>query len=153
MSPQTKTNSRSMQLKLHTFGGRCTMGVFMNSYIFVEKEPPHNDSLWVKIAVIIQDNKTKENVFYLEDACYDKEDKRASTWIWEEGNFSCDCNRYSFYQNAKNLPDNDDFECSDGKYSVCIINPKTKKILYDEINTPIVQQRISEISPDGRNIG
>ena len=117
----------------------------MNNYIFVEKEPPHNNHFWVKIAVIIQDNKTKENVFYLDDAIYDEENKRASTWIWEEGNFSCDCNRYLFYQRAKNLEEYDDIDCSYVKYSVCIINPKTKEILYDEIKTSIVQQRISKI--------
>jgi len=131
----------------------CTTGVFMNDYIFVKKEPPHDKSLWVKIAILIQDNKTKENVFYLDDGIYDEENKTASTCIWEDGNFSCDCNRYLFFQRQKGLQEEDDFECSDGKYSVCIINPKTKEVLYDEINTPIVQQRISEISPDGRNIG
>jgi hypothetical protein len=127
--------------------------VFMNDYNFVKMEPPHDKHLWVKTAVIIQDNKTKENVFYLDNSIYDEENQTASTWVWEDGNFACDCNRWLFFQRQKGLDVDFDFECSDGKYSVCIINPKTKEILYDEINTPIVQQRISEISADGQNIG
>ncbi len=38
---------------------------------------------------------------------------------WEEGNYSCDCNRYLFFERANGgNPSFDEFECSDGKYDV-----------------------------------
>ena len=54
------------------------------------------------------------------------------TFIWSEGNFSCDCNRHSFFQRALNLPEDDDVPCSEGKYMVDWIKDETGKILYSE---------------------
>ena len=42
-------------------------------------------------------------------------------YMWELGNYSCDCNRYLFFQRAAGEPD-DEAECGDGKYSVEIVN-------------------------------
>jgi hypothetical protein len=56
----------------------------------------------------------------------DGEDGRWNTWIWEEGNFSCDCNRASFFG------DDDEIQCSDGRYSVNIVDPETGEVLYRE---------------------
>lgn len=38
---------------------------------------------------------------------------------WQDGNYSCDCNRCLFFERAGGgNPPNCEFECSDGKYTV-----------------------------------
>ena len=54
-----------------------------------------------------------------------------ATFIWEDGNFACDCNRYLFFQRAGEEPEGD-YSCSDGQYKVWITNPADGRILYDE---------------------
>jgi len=75
----------------------------------------------------ITDNKTVEYSTELyQTADYD------GTFIWEDGNYSCDCNRYLFFQRALDEPEDEDFECSDGKYRVDWIKDEQGKILYQE---------------------
>lgn len=56
-------------------------------------------------------------------------DDAPSTYNWEDGNYSCDGNRASFFGD-RGL--NDDHVCSEGKYSVNLENPVTGKIFYRE---------------------
>ena len=49
-------------------------------------------------------------------------------WIWQEGNYSCDCNRHIFFHNFK---DDEDIDCSDGIYKVNIFD-SNNKCLYKE---------------------
>lgn len=51
-------------------------------------------------------------------------------YIWADGNYSCDCNRYLFFQRVAKEPEGD-CECGDGAYSVRITD-KDGKLLYQD---------------------
>lgn len=55
-------------------------------------------------------------------------------FIWEEGNYSCDCNRDLFFHRAINPEhDNDELECGDKLYRVnWIKNLETGRVIYRE---------------------
>lgn len=60
------------------------------------------------------------------------------SFIWEEGNFACDCNRHDFFERAGGVePEFDeDAECSDYKYAVQILDAETREVLYDDFDIP-----------------
>jgi hypothetical protein len=46
-------------------------------------------------------------------------DGGGTMWLWTDGNFCCDCNRYLFFQRAANKDEiDDDCRCGDSAYSV-----------------------------------
>jgi hypothetical protein len=49
-------------------------------------------------------------------------------YIWEEGNYSCDCNRRSFFYGRFV----EDSPCGEGKYLIKISNADTGEVYYDE---------------------
>jgi hypothetical protein len=51
----------------------------------------------------------------------DDETGRPHIFIWEEGNFACDCNRGTFF-------DSREIECSDGLFSINLLD--TDKTIY-----------------------
>lgn len=53
------------------------------------------------------------------------------TFIWSDGNFSCDCSRAQFFAAAAGEPD-PNISCSDGLFSVRLTNWKTGEVFYDE---------------------
>ena len=56
-----------------------------------------------------------------------------STYIWEEGNYSCDCNRAIFFNRAQGQEtDIDERQCGDGGYIVRITEAESGEVLYDE---------------------
>lgn len=70
----------------------------------------------MKADIFIKNNTTGEVVNYKDDI-----DDEGNMFIWEEGNFSCDCNRFLFFERAKgNKPDWDDGKCGNGGFSVNI---------------------------------
>jgi len=101
-------------------------------FIFISPSP-YNDMECVKIRVSIRKNETGEIREYDDYAIWNEDEGWPSLWIWEEGNFSCDCNRYLFFQRVNGEDENND-ECGDTKYSVNITNPKDGNILYQEFN-------------------
>lgn len=42
-----------------------------------------------------------------------------SGFIWEDGNYACDCNRHLFFERAAG-GDPEDIPCSDGRYTVAV---------------------------------
>lgn len=59
------------------------------------------------------------------------DDEPWSPFIWEEGNFSCNCNRGQFFAGAGN-EDDPNHECGDGMYLVRIVRVSDGEVLYDE---------------------
>jgi len=55
--------------------------------------------------------------------------------IWQEGNFSCDCNRAIFFDKANGDTSKplESYECSYGLYSVRCSDADTGEILYNEL--------------------
>lgn len=66
----------------------------------------------------IRNNTTKEIRVHEMDL----EWHEASYFWWDEGNFSCDCNREWEFQRAGGEPVSDDPECGDERYSVLYID-------------------------------
>ncbi len=62
-----------------------------------------------------------------------KDDGSFEPFVWEEGNFACDCNRRLFFERAinSNYDDDIDNDCGSTAYSVQITD-KNGTILYDE---------------------
>lgn len=61
-----------------------------------------------KFNISIKNTETNEVVNY-----EDSFDENVVIFMWTEGNYSCDCNRYLFFERAKgNNPNWDDGECS-----------------------------------------
>ena len=75
--------------------------------------------------------------------CYEDldwhEDSDYPAFIWEEGNFACDCNRYLFFCRAANEPEteydesdeNSEHRCGDDRYSVRITDVNGKELYSD----------------------
>lgn len=105
----------------------------INGFKRVNKKPPHDTSIWVKIIARIKNNITGEIRDYCNDAIWDEEKNEPALWIWQEGNYACDCNRYLFFQRAKREKQVER-GCSDGKYSVNIYNAKNMELLYKEFD-------------------
>tara|TARA_R110000851_G_scaffold249178_1_gene401702 strand:- start:217 stop:546 length:330 start_codon:yes stop_codon:yes gene_type:complete len=61
-------------------------------------------------------------------------DEYPSVFNWEENNYSCDCNRRLFFNRAKGIERDEDWdvECTDGKFSVNLKNKKDGSTYYRE---------------------
>ena len=100
----------------------------LSEFIQIQKSAPRDKDIWVQINVHIKNMDTQEvRIFETDGIWYDG---HFGLYIWEEGNFSCDCNRASFFARAGN--DEYDDECGESRFSINIENPKTGKIFYKE---------------------
>lgn len=92
-----------------------------------------NNSLWTDVKIEIKNNESGEVRESIQQEIIG-EDGQPSIYIWEDGNFSCDCNRALFFgefMNDENVPDVD---CGDVKYSVRISHPESGEVIYNEFN-------------------
>lgn len=110
-----------------------TIGILGGSeWQIVKHPPPHDTSTWVKIVAHIRNNKTGEIRVYKTEGIWDDEYNEVSTYIWKDGNYSCDCNRKIFWGYAGNEDLWDDSPCGDGGFSVKLENPQTGDIFHSE---------------------
>lgn len=87
---------------------------------------------WVVVKAHIRLNATGEvRVDDTKEVLYDGDDN-PSIFIWKDGNFSCDCNRRLFFRRAAGEDDGDDVVCTDGLYSVNLVNPSNDEVYYRE---------------------
>ena len=78
------------------------------------------------IDVYITDTITNKQSVYHDDCNYID----FNPFIWEEGNYACDCNRGLFFYNWEG---DEEFECGDSRFIIDkIINRGTGEILYNE---------------------
>lgn len=49
---------------------------------------------------------------------YDGPWEEHSDYMWFEGNYACDCNRYLFFQRAADEPESDDRQCGETAYFI-----------------------------------
>lgn len=107
----------------------------LEDFEIIKPPPPHDKSTWIKIEVHIRKNETGEIHIYNDDGIWNEYENCFSDFIWEDGNFKCDCNRYLFFERANGKECiEEEIECSDGKYSVNIYNPKNKELIYREFD-------------------
>jgi len=100
----------------------------------IKIEEQNNDALiWVEVLVIIKNNETNEIRSIINNYIIFDEDDCPHLYLWEEGNYSCDCNREILFKRAIGIEEID-FEapCGESKYSVVLKNPKDNKIFYKE---------------------
>jgi len=94
--------------------------------------PKGHTGRWVTLQADIRENSTGVVREYTMPAPLEKEEK-LSTWIWEEGNYACDCNRRLFFGYAIGEDYDDiDHPCGDSLFSVRIRNPRTKTVFYSD---------------------
>lgn len=91
----------------------------------VTQPPPHDTMEWVAQRVEIQ--RVADGEVRVEEDHHGllNEDGSLASFIWSDGNYSCDCNRYLFFCWAADEEEMDfeDIQCSDGLYRVNIYNP------------------------------
>ena len=79
------------------------------------------------IDVYLRDIATGESAIYHDEW----ENEESLTYIWEEGNYACDCNRRLFLCRALGRPDPDERPCSDDQIAVDrILDRDTGRELY-----------------------
>jgi len=93
----------------------------------------------VEYSALIKNTATGESAWYRDN--WDMANGGIATlqYLWEEGNFSCDCNRSSLFGQARGLPENDetydDTPCSDGAFQVpCLWIAGGERIEIDEVH-------------------
>lgn len=74
----------------------------------------------VDVLVRIRKNDTGE-IRVRKDELYLDKDGVPITFIWEDGNYSCDCNRRLFFARVNNEEEDWDSGCSETEYSVNIM--------------------------------
>ena len=90
---------------------------------------------WVDIIAHIRCIETGEvRKYETQTIFWDEDENYPNTYIWSEGNYSCSCNRYSFFEQAtgRKCGDISDHECGDDEYMVNLENPKTGEVYYRE---------------------
>jgi hypothetical protein len=87
------------------------------------------------VIVVSRKNETGEIVAYDEHSIWFYDDGDPDPFMFEEGNYSCDCNRGLFHDRAKGLePGWDEHDCSHDKYDVDLYNADTLELVYREID-------------------
>ena len=108
----------------------------LNQYYAISK----GGEWWVRVVAHIKCAATGEVRRYECENIWDTDAVAPHIYIWEEGNYFCDCNRALFLAQA--FPGNDrekdaamlaaDAKCGTGGYLVNLENPKTGEIIYKE---------------------
>lgn len=93
---------------------------------------PMKDADWVKTIVTIRRNRDGVVREFEETQIKHHDEDAPSGFIWEEGNYSCDCNRALFFARAGGESDDFDAECGEGAYSVNVRNPVDGLTYYKE---------------------
>jgi hypothetical protein len=80
------------------------------------------------VDVHIRNNETNEvRTTQNYELIWDNERNQPHFWNFSDGNYSCDCNRHIMFE-GEFL----EHDCSEGKYSVNIVNLVTGKLVYQE---------------------
>ena len=105
----------------------------------------------VKVRLIIKNNENGEVREYLSDSGSKNEGGQFDALIWEDGNYSCDCNRQLMFWRAGSDEEKDyaeqhagaieeqndengvDYLCGDGKFSLNVFDAATGECYYREM--------------------
>lgn len=74
----------------------------------------------VDVLVHIRKNKTGEVRIHKDDL-YLREDGSPNMFMWEDGNYACDCNRRLFFARVNGEDEDWESDCSNTEYSVKIM--------------------------------
>lgn len=95
------------------------------------KNPPEGGHSYVLVSMIIKKVATNEIRQYETFGLF-ADNEYFSTFNYEDGNDSCDCNRELYFERVNDVPYYEDRACSDGKFLINIINPETGHYQYSE---------------------
>ena len=95
----------------------------------------------LKIDFHITDEKTGETRAFADDTEYtlewDDQNQNPSLFIWEDGNYACDCNRALFFGYAKGEKYGDiKSPCGEWRYSVLGYDRETKALVFEDRRKP-----------------
>lgn len=93
----------------------------------------------MNIDVEITDTTSGDTVIYHDDFTYkgwsdpERSPSYQVTFLWGEGNYSCDCNRFIFYTLAKtgSVPA-EHIDCGDTRFKIKIRERISQKLIYSE---------------------
>lgn len=94
---------------------------------------PLENGCWVEVIAEIRNNETGTVNKYIANEIFSYGEPYPNTFNWAENNFSCDCNRHLFFHRAIGEESEDLPECTEGDYSVRLINPINGQSYYDEM--------------------
>lgn len=92
----------------------------------------HGKGVFVEVVARIRKNATGEIQEYSDYLQLREGESAPRTFTWEDGNYECDCNRELFFERAKGNDAWEDIECSEGRFSVNLVNPKNGEVFYRE---------------------
>jgi len=78
---------------------------------------------------------TGEKVTYQQDIDSDQDEDAPNLYLWEFGNYSCDCNRELELRRNNGWYNESEPRCGTERYKVKISNQQTGQIYYDETTT------------------
>ena len=88
----------------------------------------------IKVKITIRKNATGEIRTFEDNMSVWLDDGIPNCFMWDEGNYSCDCNRFLFFERAGGLePDWDEGPCGHDAYSVNIESEDFPAYLHQEI--------------------
>lgn len=87
---------------------------------------------YLKVQISITRISDGKNVTYWDDEGLYQDEDYDGTFIWEDGNFSCDCNRSIFFHKALGGLEEIETVCGDTQFKVDFIKDETGKIWYQE---------------------
>jgi hypothetical protein len=91
---------------------------------------------YLRVQISITRVSDGKNATYWDDEGLYQNGEYDGTFIWEDGNFSCDCNRSIFFHKALGEPEAVEAECGESKFRVDFIKDETGKIWYrDYVDT------------------
>ena len=98
--------------------------------------PTHRlkDAKWVATVAEIRNHATGVVREYQDNSIMEDGAPEPSSFIWEDGNYACDCNRKLFFARAAGEDEDWERECSDGLYSVRVRNKKSGRVFYSEFD-------------------
>lgn len=102
---------------------------------------PLKNGKWVEVIVKIRENATGEVRECLSHEILERGNDYPSSYIWEDGNFSCNCNRSLFFGRAGGEEEPMEADCGDGLYSVQLRNKKTGEVYYDELEAKLNKEQ------------
>lgn len=105
------------------------------NWIEVKEENSYLEkAILVKCVAEIKNNETGEVREYETNQVLKLESEYPEIFNWQEGNYSCDCNRRLFFSYAIDEEVEFEGDCSEGKFSVNLKNKKDSKVYYREFN-------------------
>jgi hypothetical protein len=96
---------------------------------------------WVDTIVRIRNNATGEIREWRMNQVMIDGDDYPNTFIWKDGDFSCDCNRSVFFAQSIDGDDKYTDECGNGAYAVQLLNAVDREVYYSEFSKQYRQHR------------